>query len=111
MIVFGEAHLRRILGAYAAYNNESRTHCSLTKDARSIARLSAPALSNGSLSSAAFIIIIAESNFRYTQWAHNCIFVVRCADTRSQPSKGSDQANRSLFDKAKIRRDRLNLVL
>ena len=32
MIVFGEAHLRRILGAYAAYYNESRTHRSLKKD-------------------------------------------------------------------------------
>ena len=41
MIVFGEAHLRRILGAYAAYYNESRTHRSLNKDARSIAQLSA----------------------------------------------------------------------
>jgi hypothetical protein len=28
-----EAHLRRILGAYAAYYNESRTHHSLNKDA------------------------------------------------------------------------------
>ena len=33
MIVFGEAHLRRIVGAYAAYYNESRTHRSLNKDA------------------------------------------------------------------------------
>ena len=33
MIVFGEAHLRRILGAYAAYYNEPRTHRSLNKDA------------------------------------------------------------------------------
>ena len=32
MIVFGEAHLRRVLGAYAAYYNESRTHRSLNKD-------------------------------------------------------------------------------
>jgi transposase InsO family protein len=32
MIVFGEVHLRRILGAYAAYYNESRTHRSLNKD-------------------------------------------------------------------------------
>jgi transposase InsO family protein len=42
MIVFGEAHLRRILGAYAAYYNESRTHRSLNKDApfhRAIERL------------------------------------------------------------------------
>jgi transposase InsO family protein len=44
MIVFGEAHLRRILGAYAAYYNESRTHRSLNKDApfhRGIERLGA----------------------------------------------------------------------
>jgi hypothetical protein len=33
MIVFGEAHLRRILGACAAYYNELRTHPSLNKDA------------------------------------------------------------------------------
>ncbi len=43
-IVFGEAHLRRILGAYAAYYNELRTHRSLNKDApihRAIQRLGA----------------------------------------------------------------------
>ena len=33
IIVFGETHLRRIVGAYAAYYNESRTHRSLDKDA------------------------------------------------------------------------------
>jgi hypothetical protein len=33
MIVFGEAHLRRILGAYAVYYNELRIHRSLNKDA------------------------------------------------------------------------------
>src|SRR5476651_2267213 len=32
-IVLGEAHLRRILRAYAAYYNELRTHWSLNKDA------------------------------------------------------------------------------
>jgi hypothetical protein len=32
MIVFGEAHLRRILGAYGVYYNESRIHRSLNKD-------------------------------------------------------------------------------
>jgi hypothetical protein len=44
MIVFGEAHLRRILGADAAYHNESRTHRSLNKDApfqRAVQRLGA----------------------------------------------------------------------
>jgi transposase InsO family protein len=42
MIVFGEAHLRRILRAYATYYNESRTHRSLKKDTpvhRAIQRL------------------------------------------------------------------------
>jgi hypothetical protein len=69
MIVFGQAHLRRILGAYAAYCNESRTHRSLNKDApfhRAIERLGAitsyPVL--GGLHHH-----IAESNFRYTQLA------------------------------------------
>jgi transposase InsO family protein len=33
IIVFGEAHLRRILSAYAAYYNQARTHLALLKDA------------------------------------------------------------------------------
>jgi transposase InsO family protein len=44
MIVFGEAHLRRIVVVYAAYYNEARTHRSLNKDAplrRSLERLGA----------------------------------------------------------------------
>ena len=32
IVVFGEAHLRRILAAYADYYNEVRTHLSLSKD-------------------------------------------------------------------------------
>ena len=32
VIVFGEAHLRRVLKAYASYYNEVRTHLSLDKD-------------------------------------------------------------------------------
>ena len=32
IVVFGEAHLRRILAAYAVYYNELRTHLSLGKD-------------------------------------------------------------------------------
>jgi transposase InsO family protein len=32
-VVLGEAHLRRILGAYARYYNDIRTHRSLNKDA------------------------------------------------------------------------------
>src|SRR5260221_10192107 len=47
----GEAHLRRIVGAYVAYYNESRTHRSLDKDApfhRAIQRFGAitPILQN-----------------------------------------------------------------
>ena len=33
IVVFGEAHLRRILRSYACYYNEIRTHRSLDKDA------------------------------------------------------------------------------
>jgi Integrase core domain len=33
LVVFGEAHLRRVLKAYASYYNEARTHLSLDKDA------------------------------------------------------------------------------
>jgi hypothetical protein len=33
MVIFGEAHLRRILSAYAAYYNQARTHLALRKDA------------------------------------------------------------------------------
>jgi hypothetical protein len=65
--VFGEAHLRRIVGAYAAYYNEARTHRSLNKDAPSGARLSVSAQSRHNRFSAAFTIDIAESNFRYRQ--------------------------------------------
>ena len=33
VLIFGEAHLRQILSAYAVYYNETRTHLSLDKDA------------------------------------------------------------------------------
>jgi transposase InsO family protein len=33
MLVFGEAHLRRILSAYATYYNQARPHLALQKDA------------------------------------------------------------------------------
>jgi transposase InsO family protein len=32
-LIFGEAHLRRILSVYAAYYNQTRTHLALQKDA------------------------------------------------------------------------------
>jgi integrase-like protein len=33
VVTFGEGHLRRILSAYAAYYNQTRTHLALDKDA------------------------------------------------------------------------------
>ena len=33
MLIFGESHLRRVLGLYAAYYNQARTHLALGKDA------------------------------------------------------------------------------
>src|SRR5262249_11710827 len=65
MIVFGDAHLRLILGRYAAYN-KSRIHRSLDKDAP-CHRASASASSHHSLSSAVFITNIGESDFRHAQ--------------------------------------------
>ena len=62
VIIFGDAHLRRMLGKYAAYYNESRIHRSLT----SIGQLSVSALSHHDLSSVVFIINIAESDCRHT---------------------------------------------
>jgi transposase InsO family protein len=38
LIVFGEAHLRRVLKAYTSYYNEVRTHLSLDKDAPELRR-------------------------------------------------------------------------
>jgi Integrase core domain len=35
VLIFGEAHLRRVLFAYAAYYNQARTHLALQKDAPS----------------------------------------------------------------------------
>ena len=35
MLIVGEAHLRRVLSAYAAYYNQARTHLALQKDAPS----------------------------------------------------------------------------
>jgi len=67
IVVLGEAHLSRILRKYAAYYNELRTHRSLNKDAPIHRASSTGAASYLRPSSAAFITIIAESRFRYTQ--------------------------------------------
>jgi len=69
--VLGAAHLRRTLGKYAAYYNESRIHRSLNKDAPLHGRSSASAPSHHNLSLADFITHIAESDFPYT---HRCNF-------------------------------------
>jgi transposase InsO family protein len=50
-VVLGEAHLRRILGEYAAYYNASRTHRSLDKDAP----IYRPVQRTGSIRSHAFL--------------------------------------------------------
>src|SRR3954451_2267626 len=66
-IVFGEAHLRRLLISYASYYNEIRTHRALQKDApihRPIERIGIPKSRPilGGLHHNT-----SESNFRYTQ--------------------------------------------
>jgi hypothetical protein len=63
MVALGEAHLRRVLKSYARYYNESRIYRSLSKDARSLARLSASASSHRNLSSAVFTNNIARIDF------------------------------------------------
>ncbi|HVO91787.1 MAG TPA: integrase core domain-containing protein, partial [Terriglobales bacterium] len=48
IVVFGEAHLRRILRFYASYYNKVRTHRSLDKDAPVSRPFSGPGASNRS---------------------------------------------------------------
>jgi hypothetical protein len=64
-VVFGQAHLRRILGKYAAIIM-NRAFIARWGMLHSIGRLSASASSHPGLSLAAFITNIAESDFRYT---------------------------------------------
>jgi transposase InsO family protein len=63
VVIFGEAHLRQVLKAYAAYYNNVRTHLSLGKDAplvRAVQRFGKIAARS---ISAGFIINIAGSSF------------------------------------------------
>jgi transposase InsO family protein len=69
VILFGEAHLRRILGEFAAYYNESRTHRALSKDAPVHRAISASATSYHDLFSETFTNI-AVSEFS----AHTGLF-------------------------------------
>jgi hypothetical protein len=64
IVVFGDAHLRRILAVYAAYYNDVRTHLASPKAHRSVVLFSGSARSLCDQSSPAFIINIAGSNFR-----------------------------------------------
>jgi hypothetical protein len=76
MIVFGQAHLRRIWTSMPLIIMDREFIARWTRMPRSIARLSASAPSRPSLSSAAFITNIAESDFRHTQDSNPC-FAVR----------------------------------
>ena len=86
MIVFGEADLRRSLGAYAAYYNESRTHRFMNKDApyyRAIERLGAITSHQilGGLHHQ-YCRIKFFGTHRYSQSSKRC-----CERPRSEPSK------------------------
>ena len=59
-IVFGEAHLRRILNRYASYYNDLRTHLSLAKDTPIRGRFNPAAILSSGRSSVAFITITLE---------------------------------------------------
>src|SRR5262249_1180311 len=65
MIVFGEAHLRRILGSMPRIIMNRAFIARWTRMPHSTGRLSPSASSHHSLSSAAFITNIAESDFRH----------------------------------------------
>jgi Integrase core domain len=90
MVVLSEARLRLMLTKYAAYYNDSRTHRFLGKDAPIHRAIQHVGRSNQCPYSADFIIIIAESNFRYRQeyilWEINLIVCSRppCACARGQ---------------------------
>jgi hypothetical protein len=59
-VVFGEVHLRRILSAYAAYYNKTRTHLALSK----VAPLQRPVQGFGSV---AAIPVLAGLHHKYVR--------------------------------------------
>ena len=72
VLIFGARHLRRVLAAYSAYYNETRTHLSLDKDAplgRSIQRRGAivavPVLSGQELSRDSCDLTLSSERNRY----------------------------------------------
>ncbi len=64
LIIFGEAHLRRVLHDYANYYNGTRTHLPLVKTLHSLERSDETARSNSSLTLAVCIIPWSGSNIR-----------------------------------------------
>ncbi len=63
IVIFGEAHLRRILAAYTGYYTESERICHWTRIRRVIGRFDGSASSLLSRSSADFILSIVGSSF------------------------------------------------
>jgi hypothetical protein len=64
IVVFGDAHLRRILAAYAGYYNELQTHLSLDKDSPPIGRSDDSASSPQGQFSGDSIITTGGCNFQ-----------------------------------------------
>jgi hypothetical protein len=74
IIVFGEAHLRRILRSYAGYYNGIRTHRSLDKDAP----ISGPVQRTGVINSQAILGGLRHHYARkFSVHTHGAIFVNR----------------------------------
>jgi hypothetical protein len=67
MLVFGEAHLRQILSAYAAYYNQVRTHLALAKERPWVRRCSGPVSLSPSQSCLGCTTITFGYNFRKGQ--------------------------------------------
>jgi transposase InsO family protein len=67
VVVFGEAHLRRILAAYSGYYNELRPHLSLERDSPAIGRSNSSASLAPGRFSADFIMNIAGCSSRQGQ--------------------------------------------
>jgi hypothetical protein len=67
IVVFGEAHLRRIFAAYAGYYNGFRTHLSLDRIRRAIVPFGGSARSLDGRSPVAFTMNTAGCSYRYGQ--------------------------------------------
>jgi len=63
IVIFGEAHLRQVLKAYAAYYNRVRTHLSLGKDSPLVRPFAGSVTSPRGRSSADFIMNTAGYSY------------------------------------------------